>query len=298
MKHPPLTQIASLALAALLSHASAAAAADSKSLPPLSTVSGNPQLPGKFVWADLVTYDISAAAKFYSELFGWTFRDFGGYWIAQNDERPLAGFIQRPKPADASARPRWFGYVSVPSVSKAEQVVRKAGGKVVAPPQKFRKRGEQAVFLDPEGAMFGVVKSSSGDPEDFLASPGDWIWMQLLSRDGRKAADFYRAVGGYEIAENTSPGALMDFVLSSKGYARATIRTIPAGMDPVKPNWLPFVRVKSIGESLATVKKLGGNVLLEPMAELLEGKVAVIADPTGAAISILEWSETLMNGTR
>ena len=48
----------------------------------------------------------------------------------------------------------------------------KAGGRVLAPPQKMPKRGEQAVFADPEGALFGVVKSSSGDPEDFLAEPG------------------------------------------------------------------------------------------------------------------------------
>jgi predicted enzyme related to lactoylglutathione lyase len=298
MKHPPSTRLASLALVALLCHASTSVAADSKSLPPLSAVKGSPPLPGKFVWADLVTHDISAAAKFYSELFGWTFRDFGGYWVAQNDERPLAGLMQRPKPTDASARPRWFGYVSVSSVSKAEDAVRKAGGKVLAPPQKFPKRGEQAVFLDPEGAMFGVVKSSSGDPEDFLASPGDWIWAQLLSRDGRKAAEFYRTIGGYEIVENTTPGALSEFVLTSKGYARATVRTLPAGMDQVKPNWLPFVRVKSIGDSLALAKKLGGSVLLEPTAELLQGKVAVIADPTGAAIGVLEWSESLMKGTR
>jgi hypothetical protein len=34
------------------------------------------------------------------------------------------------------------------------------------------ERGEQAVFADAEGAVFGVIKSSSGDPEDFLAEPG------------------------------------------------------------------------------------------------------------------------------
>lgn len=272
-------------------------AADAPSLPPLSTVRGSPSLPGKFVWADLVTHDISAAAKFYTELFGWTFNDYGGYWIARNDDRPLAGFIQRPKPADASARPRWFGYVSVPSVSRAAEAVRKGGGKVVAAPQKFPKRGEQAVFLDPEGALFGVVKSSSGDPEDFLASPGDWIWVQLLSRDARKAADFYKSVAGYEVVENTE-SSVVDYVLTSKGYARATVHGIPASETQVKPAWLPFVRVKSIGESLALVSKLGGKTLLEPRAELLQGKMAVIADPSGAAIGLLEWSEQLMKGDR
>src|SRR6185369_13730929 len=95
-----------------------------------------------------------------------------------------------------------------------------AGGRVLAAPQKLPKRGEQAIFADPEGALFGVVRSSSGDPPDFMAEPGDWIWVQLLSRDSRKAADFYRAVGGYEIVENNAGKGASDFVLTSEGYAR------------------------------------------------------------------------------
>ncbi len=35
-------------------------------LPPLNTVSGNPRLPGKFIWADLVTDNALVAQKFYS----------------------------------------------------------------------------------------------------------------------------------------------------------------------------------------------------------------------------------------
>jgi hypothetical protein len=54
--------------------------------------------------------------------------------------------------------------------------------------------------------------------------------------------------------------------------------------------------VKTIGDSVALAKQLGGRVLLEPKPEVLDGKVAVIADPTGAAIGLLEWSETLLKG--
>src|SRR5262249_36383343 len=67
-------------------------------LPPITTVSGSPRLPGKFVWADLVTDDVKVAAKFYSSLFGWRFNDYGGYLIGLNDERPLCGMFQRPRP--------------------------------------------------------------------------------------------------------------------------------------------------------------------------------------------------------
>jgi hypothetical protein len=266
-------------------------------LPPITTVPGSPRLPGKFVWADLVTDDVLTAQKFYSALFGWSFYDYGGYIIGRNDDRPLCGMFQRPRPADQpQAKPRWFGYLSVASVEKAQRAVMKAGGRVLAAPKKMPKRGEQAVFADAEGAMFGVVKSSSGDLEDFLAEPGDWIWIQLLSRDAKKASEFYRAVGGYDIVENTTTNRQSDYVLTSEGYARATVRTIRNAGTKVQPTWLPFVRVKNAAESVALARQLGGKVLVEPQPELLDGKVAVIADPTGAAIGVLEWDEKLLKG--
>jgi len=273
-------------------------AADASKLPPLTTASGNPRLPGKFVWADLVTDNVLVAQKFYSALFGWSFYDYGGYLIGRNDDRPLCGMFQRPRPKDRVAEPRWFGYISVQSVERAQSAVTKAGGRVLAEPQKIPKRGEQAVFADPEGAAFGVVKSSSGDPEDFLAEPGEWIWIQLLSRDARKAAEFYRAVAGYEVIENTATNQASDYVLTSEGYARATVRTIRSTNPQVQPTWLPFVRVKNVGESVALAKQLGGKALLEPKSELFDGKVAVIADPTGAAIGIMEWEKGPTKGAR
>lgn len=275
-------------------------AGESPSLPPLSTVpGGSPRLPGKFVWADLVTDDLVAARKFYGRLFNWTFRDLGGYTVAANEERPVAGMFRRSRPADRpEARPRWFGYISVSSVEKAQRAVTKAGGRVIAPPEKLPRRGEQAVFADPEGALFGAIRSSSGDPMDFMAEPGDWIWIQLLSRDGQKAAQFYRSVAGYDVIENSASNRLSDQVLASEGYARATVRTIPAGHGQVQPSWLPFVRVRNLSQSLALAKELGGKALLGPKPELLEGRVAVILDPTGAAIGLMEWSDALLKGGR
>lgn len=285
-----------MAASLLLAGGCSTSAPSPTQLPPLSTVSGSPRLPGKFVWADLVTDDVPAARKFYSQLFGWTFRDVGDYVIAYNDDCPLGGLFQRPRPKDQSAQPRWFGYISVSSVERAKKTVTQSGGKVLLEPKQFPKRGEQAVFADPEGALFGVMKSSSGDPQDFLADPGDWIWIQLLSRDGRKAAEFYRTVGGYEIVENLETNRVSDFVLTSEGYARATVRTIPSAHTQVQPTWLPFVRVKSVAETVTQAKLYGGKVIIEPSPELLDSRVAVIADPTGAAIGIMEWRDGLQKG--
>jgi hypothetical protein len=279
-------------IAVVLSAANLAAMAAEPKLPELTTANG-PRLPGKFVWADLVTDDVAAARTFYAQMFGWFFRDCGNYAIGYNDDRPLCGIFHRARPSDGKAEPRWFGYISVRNVDRAERAALGDGGRILAPARKMPARGEQAVLADAEGALFGVVKSSSGDPEDFLAEPGDWIWMELLSRDGRAAAEFYRAVGGYEVVPNTTSNRLSDYVLVSEGYARATVRTLSSANSRVQPTWLPFVRVKNAGESAARARQLGGRVLLEPKAELFEGRVAVIADPTGAAIGVMEWPEQM-----
>ncbi len=272
--------------------------AGSPVLPPLTTVSGSPRLPGKFVWADLVTDDVPAAANFYQQLFGWRFHVVGEYTIALNNERPLCGMFYRARPKGQPAQPRWFGYISTDSVGRVEKEVKRLGGRVLAPPKKFRKRGEQAVFADPEGAVFGVIKSSSGDPEDLLPDPGDWVWIQLLSRDAREAAEFYRKIAGYEVVPNTTTNRLSDYVLVSERFARGTVRSIPTGNAQVQPTWLPFVRVTNVSDSVALAKELGGKVLIEPKPELFQGKVAVVADPTGAAVGLLDWSHEQMKGGR
>lgn len=269
---------------------------DPPRLPPLTAEPDSPRLPGKFVWADLVTDDVQAARQFYGRLFGWRFETLGNYSIALNEERPVAGMVERPRPEDRSAKPRWLGYISVESVERAREAATEAGGKVLAAPQEMPERGEQAVFSDPEGALFGVVRSSSGDPGDYLADVGDWIWIQLLSRDAREASEFYRTVAGYEIVENTREELRSDFVLASGGYARAAVRTLPAKATRVQPLWLPFVRVQSVAESVALAEQLGGRVWIAPRPDLFDGRVAVVGDPTGAAIGVLEWSRAEPEG--
>ncbi len=210
----------------------------------------------------------------------------------------MAGMFQKPKPADPLAKPRWFGYISVPNCEKAQAAVTKAGGRVLAATQKFSGRGEQAVFADPEGALFGVIRSSSGDPRDFEADVGDWIWIQMWSRDSLKSAQFYRAIAGYEIDENTSSARSNDYVLVSEKYARGTVLQLPAERTDVKPTWLLFVRVKNVVESAAKAAELGGKVAIPPSPELFKNHVAVVVDPTGAAVGLLEWDEQLLKGGR
>ena len=47
--------------------------------------------------------------------------------------------------------------------------------------------------------MFAVLASTSGDPPDVLAAPGEWIWSSLITSDADADAAFYQALFDYEV---------------------------------------------------------------------------------------------------
>ncbi len=269
-------------------------------LPPLSD--SEQWHPGKFIWGDLVTDDIDSAKAFYGGLLGWEFRHVNRshrrYTVAFNRGQPVGGLLEVPGKRETKGHPRWIGYLSVPDVTRAMQSAVSAGGKVQLAPRSLPRRGEQAVLSDAEGAVFGVMKTDTGDPGDFLPEPGDWIWIQLLSRDTRKAGDFYRELAGFEVitvADSPHPDTLL---LATDGYARATVMRIPDDRPSLRPAWLPFIRVTGLEASLAKAAALGGRVLLAPRADLMAGRLAVVSDPAGSALGLIEWPQSDDEGGR
>ncbi|MGE0151699.1 MAG: VOC family protein [Reyranellaceae bacterium] len=281
------------ALAVLLASMAPVAQAADPELPPLATEPGSPRLPGKFVWIDLVTSNVDAARQFYARMFGWEFRPVGdaatGYTLILNDNRPLGGVVNVQARPNAPATPRWIAYISVPDVGQAGKAILSGGGRQLVAPKVLPKRGEQAVFADAEGAVFGVIKSADGDPGDFLAEPGEWIWIQLLSHDAQKATVFYRSVAGYEVVENTESDRKNEFMLVSGNFARAAVSQLSAKRSNVAAAWLPFVRVADLSKSLTLAQQLGGAILVMPRSTLFEGRMAVVADPSGAAVGLVQW---------
>ncbi len=263
-------------------------------MPPLNDPPTGLHLSGKLVWADLVTPDPDAARRFYGKLFGWTFTSVGGgqgaYALAHLDGTAIAGIVRRADQAAERSRSRWIPFMSVRDVSATERAVSHAGGKTLVATRTIPARGTLAVFTDPEGAVFGALDSASGDPGDYLPEVGDWIWAQLLSRDADKAASFYAGLADYVPVEAEQQSALSrSLLLTRDGYARASILQIPSGHDDLRPDWLLYVRVADVSKASASAEQFGGRVLLAANPALYQGRVAVIADPSGTPVGLLQW---------
>ena len=265
-------------------------------LPPISDAASAEHHPGKIVWADLVIPDLESAERFYTGLLGWTFQDIRlghtDYAVASLGGQPIAGLLQRaPRPGGGSA-PQWLTYIAVASVDSAAQAALRNGASMVVEPRSYPRRGRQAVLRDPQGAIFGMLASTSGDTADLLADPGDWIWSTLLTNDVDIAVSFYQTVFGYDAVDLSGDDGREHVVLSTGDYARAGAANLPATARDPHPRWLDFVRVADAAEAAAKAQTLGGQVLVAPHADRYGSLVAVLADPAGAAFGVIEWSES------
>jgi uncharacterized protein len=282
-------------LIGLLGSVGAASAAPLQ-LPPLMQPASTEHHAGKVIWVDLVTPDLAAAKRFYGELFGWTFQDVSKgkvpYCVASLNGSPVGGLVQRAVGSGERMQPAWLTFLSAADVEQAKRTALASGGKVLSEPRSYPQRGVQAVLADPQGAVFAVLQSSSGDPPDDLAEPGEWIWSSLLTGDPDKDAAFYQALFGYEVFDQIRDDGVEHALLASDGYARASVNAPPPGSSGLRPHWLNFVRVVNTADAVAKVKALGGQVLVAPHLDRHGGSIAVVADPHGAPFGLLEWTAT------
>jgi uncharacterized protein len=265
-------------------------------LPPLNSPASAEHHPGKVVWADLVTPDIAAAERFYGELLGWTFQTIhtgaSDYAVAMFDGRPVGGLVQKSMPNGEQRQSAWLTFIAVADVDAAKRTALAHGAKVLSEARNYPARGRQAVLTDPEGAVFAILASSSGDAPDFLAAPGEWIWSSLLSRDPGAEAAFYQQLFSYDVFDLASDDGREHVILSSDNFARASANTLPDDSKRRHAHWLNFVRVASTADAAAKVVALGGRILVEPHEDRHGGQVAVVADPAGAPFGLMEWTDS------
>jgi predicted enzyme related to lactoylglutathione lyase len=284
-------------LIALLALAGAAPAwAASPEVPAIVEPKSQESHAGKVIFLELVTPDIAAAKRFYGAMFGWTFRDIpiagAQYAQAYLDNEPVAGLVHKSMPAGERRQPAWLSFIGARDVDSIKQVAIQHGAKVLVEPHGVPNRGREAVFADPQGAVFGVLASRSGDPPDVLAAPGEWIWNSLVTTDPEGGTQFYQTLFDYEAFDLPATAGAQHVLLATDNYARASVNSLPANRPNLHPHWLGYVRVEDTVKMAERVVALGGHVLVEPRVDRHGGKLAIVADPLGAPFGLIEWPDS------
>jgi len=245
-----------------------------------------------FVWYELMTPDVPAAAAFYSQVVGWRAEDSGmpgmTYTLFKVGEAQVAGLMATPGELQAmGVPPSWGGYVAVDDVDASEARVLAAGGKVIRPADDIPGVGRFAVVADPQGAAFSLFKPARNDPPPMppANAPGTVGWHELRAVDGPAVWDFYATMFGWTKGEALPMGPLGTYqIFEIDGVPSGAVMTKEA--DQPAPAWRFYTRVADIHAAAEHVRQLGGTLTMGP-AEVPGGSWVLNArDPQGAVFAL------------
>jgi len=109
---------------------------------------------------ELQSHDVAKARKFYEELFGWKFQQFGEhqYWLAMTGQGPGIDGGLMP----SNGLQNWVCTMDVENLDVHIEKVSAAGGTIVVPKMPIPGVGWLAYAKDLDGNIFGMMQNDTG----------------------------------------------------------------------------------------------------------------------------------------
>jgi predicted enzyme related to lactoylglutathione lyase len=126
--------------------------------------------------------------------------------------------------------------------------------------------------------------------KDVYATPGAFSWTELMTSDPAAAAKFYGALLGWtfdDMPEAQMPGGYR--VVKVGETAVGGVMKFQPGAPPMPPHWGSYVTVADLKATVDKVAGLGGKVLMPGMEIPKVGTMAVIQDPQGAVLNLIQY---------
>jgi len=126
-------------------------------------------------------------------------------------------------------------------------------------------------------------------PERKSYTPGTPNWVDLQTSDPAAAKEFYGALFGWSYEDNPVDEANGVFYTMAKLNGLDVCGLAGLGEQAaqgVPPHWNSYVSVADIEATAGAVAAAGGTVIAPPFAVMDAGRMAVVADPTGALFEL------------
>jgi uncharacterized protein len=113
-------------------------------------------------------------------------------------------------------------------------------------------------------------------------------WSELMTRDPGGAQRFYAALTGWTFS--TMPADGREYHVASRdGQPVAGIMDMAdlPGMEGIPPHWFTYIAVGDVDAAVRLTRESGGKVMRDVFEVPDVGRIAIIADPTGAGLGIM-----------
>ena len=116
---------------------------------------------------------------------------------------------------------------------------------------------------------------------------GSPCWVDLMSPDVDASVTFYTGVFGWDAADqHDDEGNRVYVMFSLGGKTVAGLGGQAPQMAGMPAIWNNYVACDDLDGTVAAAAAAGGTVMMPPMQVMDAGAMAIISDPTGAAISL------------
>ena len=238
---------------------------------------------GTFCWIDLGTTDVAGAKAFYRGLFGWEMEDLPAgdsatYTMCRLGGKDVVG-IHEHSPEEGTG---WSSSISVDEVDDATSKARALGATVQMEPFDIEGAARMSLIRDPAGAVVTLWQARGHIGAGLVNEVGTWSWNELVTPAVEQAKAFYAGLFGWE-AEDI-PGAIPRAMFTLGDLLIGGIHA-PNPFERDGPGWTFSFVVAGADESARRAEELGGRIALPPM-DIPVGRMAIVADPAGAAFTI------------
>ena len=117
---------------------------------------------------------------------------------------------------------------------------------------------------------------------------GTILWRDLTVDDAARVREFYEKVIGWQ-SSPVDMGGYADFNMSPPDSAEpvAGICHARGSNANLPPQWLIYIVVEDLDESIEACEEMGGRVISPPRSQG-GGRFCVIADPAGAVCALYQ----------
>ncbi|MBX2865017.1 MAG: VOC family protein, partial [Leptolyngbyaceae cyanobacterium MAG.088] len=154
-------------------------------------------------------------------------------------------------------------------------------------PFDVMEAGRMAVVKDPTGAVVSLWQAKGHIGAGLVNEVNTFCWAELQTRGADKAAEFYKAIFGWELEVDEKPPNYISTKV--KGHYNCGMFDMDkANLPPEIPsNWAVYFNVADLDKSLEIVNRLGGKALMDPI-EIEPGRFTTIMDPQGATLALMQ----------
>lgn len=114
---------------------------------------------------------------------------------------------------------------------------------------------------------------------------GRFVWHDLMTRDMAAAKRFYGELLGWRFVETTRGDR--PYVIARNGKTLVAGFVDVSAMPAAAPQWIGYMAVDDVDQSLTKVRAAGGKVLIDAR-NFNNARAAVIADPQGAPLGLAQ----------